>query len=210
MRITIQNQQTTFFKMIDGDMMSENLLTVISIAKELGLPESTIRFYRDKFLAYIPFEGEGRKRRYHPEAVKVLRFIANSLRKGKTAKKTSEALASNFTRYNEAKELNTSIMMRDPQPNQLIFYEQRLVLYERKMQILAELVKSLSREVITLRKEYGDNNNSNQKNKELINRIERLEMEKFSLFAEKKKLSNFQKELNKLKRPLWKKLLGIG
>ncbi len=197
--------------------MSENFLTIISIAKELGLPESTVRFYRDKFLEYIPFEGEGRKRRYRPEAVRVLGFIARSLRSGKTSKKTAEELLCNFPRYmtryinstDETTELKTSIVLSESQPNQLAFYEQKLASYEKNTQILVELVKSLSREVISL-KEENINNINDQKQKELLHRVQFLETEKFSLFADKKKLSDFQKELNKLKRPFWKKVLGVA
>jgi len=197
--------------------MPENFLTIISIAKELGLPESTVRFYRDKFLEYIPFEGEGRKRKYRPEAVRVLRFISHSLRSGKTSKKTADELLCNFPRYtnryinspDETTELKTSIVLPESQLNQLTFYEQKLASYEKNTQILVELIKSLSREVISLKKE-NINNNSDQKQKELLHRVQCLETEKFSLFADKKKLFNFQKELNRLKRPLWKKLLGIG
>lgn len=192
--------------------MSENFLSVISIAKELDLPESTVRFYRDKFPEYIPFEGEGRKRKYRPEAVRVLRFIARSLRSGKTSKKTAEELSGNFPRYinsmDENTELKTPIVLPECRPNQLALYEKKLASYEQKMQIMVELVKSLSREVISLRKE-NINNKNDQKQKDLFRRIQCLETEKFSLFADKKKLSEFQKELNRLKRPLWKKLLGI-
>jgi len=91
----------------------------------------------------------------------------------------------------------------------LAFYEQKLASYEQKTHILIELVKSLSREVISLRKDNNNNKNS-QKHKELLHRVQCLETEKFSLFADKKKLSDLQKELNRLKKPLWKKLLGIG
>jgi len=189
--------------------MSGNFLTIISIAKELGLPESTVRFYRDKFLEYIPFEGKGRKRRYGPDALSVLRFIASSIRSGKTSKKTAEELVSNYPRYSENIAQKTSILLPESQPNQLAFYEQKLASYEQKTQLLVELVKSLSREVISLKKENISNKND-QKQKEIFHRIQCLETEKFSLFADKKKLSEFQKELNRLKRPLWKKLLGIG
>ena len=193
--------------------MSDNFLTIISIAKELGLPESTVRFYRDKFLEYIPFEGEGRQRKYRPDALRVLRFIAHSLRSGKASQKTAEELSCNFPRYknstDEKTELKTSIVLPESQPNPLALYEQRLASYEQKTQILLELVKSLSREVISLRKE-NVNSKVGQKQKELFKRIECLETEKFSLFADKKKLSEFQKELKQLKRPFWKKLLGIG
>ena len=193
--------------------MSEDFLTIISIAKELSLPESTVRFYRDKFLEFIPFEGEGRKRRYRPEALEVLRFIATSLRSGKTSKKTAEELLSNFPQYLKSTDENIKIKMPmvlpESQVNQLAQYKQKLASHEQKIHILVELVKSLSREVISLRKENNSNKND-QKHKELFNRVERLEAERFSSFADRKKLSELQKELNKLKRPLWKRLLGIG
>lgn len=49
------------------------------LARELGLPESTTRYYRDVFATHVPSVGRGRKRRYPEEAVAVLRS-ANSER----------------------------------------------------------------------------------------------------------------------------------
>ena len=189
--------------------MAENLLKIISIAKELGLAESTVRFYRDKFLEYIPFEGKDRKRRYPPEAVRVLRFIANSLRSGKTSKQTAKELSLHFPKYKRVEEQKAAIVLAKSQPNQLMCYEQKLVVYEQKMQVLVGLVKSLSSEVISLRKEMSSSKND-QKYKELVNRIQQLETEKFSLFVDKRKISDLDKELARLKRPWWKKLVSIG
>ncbi len=61
------------------------LLTLKEIARRLNIPESTARFYRDKFPEYIPSEGIGRNKRYLPEAEEVLRFIAEGLRNGRSA-----------------------------------------------------------------------------------------------------------------------------
>ena len=61
------------------------LLTIAQIAKQLGLPESTVRYYRDRFSEYIPTTGEGRGRRYRGEAVEVFRVIADKLRAGMPA-----------------------------------------------------------------------------------------------------------------------------
>ena len=61
------------------------LLTIAQIAKQLDLPESTVRYYRDRFSEYIPTTGEGRGRRYKGEAVEVFRFIADKLRAGMPA-----------------------------------------------------------------------------------------------------------------------------
>ncbi|NMP22926.1 MerR family transcriptional regulator [Sulfobacillus harzensis] len=56
-------------------------LTIAEIAQRLGLPESTVRYYRDHFTDYIPVIGEGRQRRDPAEAVEVFQVIADTLRK---------------------------------------------------------------------------------------------------------------------------------
>lgn len=56
-------------------------LTIAQIAQQLGLPESTVRYYRDHFSDYIPVIGEGRQRRYPAEAVEVFQVIADTLRR---------------------------------------------------------------------------------------------------------------------------------
>lgn len=61
--------------------MAEQLLTIKEIAKRLGLPESNIRYYRDKFEDYIPHVGQGRKRRYREDIVEKFSMIADGLRR---------------------------------------------------------------------------------------------------------------------------------
>ena len=65
-------------------MSDEPLLTVRQVADELGLPESTVRYYRDAFLDHIPFVGMARRRRYPPAAVAVLRTIAQGYAEGRS------------------------------------------------------------------------------------------------------------------------------
>ena len=65
-------------------MSDEALLTLRQLADELHLPESTARYYRDAFLDHIPSVGTGRRRRYPPEAVAVLRSIASGYSAGAT------------------------------------------------------------------------------------------------------------------------------
>src|SRR5947208_8285610 len=57
--------------------MESRNYTLREIARELNLPESTIRYYRDAFEAYIPAVGMGRRRRYPAEALDILRVIAD-------------------------------------------------------------------------------------------------------------------------------------
>lgn len=58
-------------------MTDEPLLTLRAIASELGLPESTVRYYRDRYAAFLPSVGRGRRRRYPPETLQLLRLIAD-------------------------------------------------------------------------------------------------------------------------------------
>lgn len=57
-------------------MTANRLFTVRDIARQLGLPESTVRYYRDAFAVYLPTVGTGRRRRYPAEAIPVLRLVA--------------------------------------------------------------------------------------------------------------------------------------
>lgn len=75
-------------------MTDEGLLTVRQLAADLGLPESTIRFYRDAFLEHVPVVGTGRRRRYPAEAVAVLRLIADGYAAGASRAEIGEALRS--------------------------------------------------------------------------------------------------------------------
>ena len=65
-------------------MSEEALLTIRQLAAELHLPESTVRYYRDAFLDHIPSVGTGRRRRYPPHALAVLRSIADGYSAGRT------------------------------------------------------------------------------------------------------------------------------
>lgn len=74
------------------------LMTIAEVAKELKIPESTARYYRDNFINYIPFVGEGRKKRYRPETVNVLRFIADGFKRKLTAMEIEDGLSQLFPR----------------------------------------------------------------------------------------------------------------
>jgi len=63
-------------------MSDEPLFTLRELADQLELPESTVRYYRDAFLDHIPSVGTGRRRRYPPAALAVLRSIAEGYASG--------------------------------------------------------------------------------------------------------------------------------
>ncbi|MBI4420753.1 MAG: MerR family transcriptional regulator [Gemmatimonadetes bacterium] len=56
--------------------MDAPALTLREIARELNLPESTIRYYRDAFALYLPAVGMGRRRRYPADVLELFRVIA--------------------------------------------------------------------------------------------------------------------------------------
>jgi len=60
----------------------DRLLTLTEVARRLGLPETTVRYYRDRFASYLPVVGTGRARRYPPQTVERLRWILEQIRSG--------------------------------------------------------------------------------------------------------------------------------
>ncbi len=74
-------------------MSDETLLTLRQISQELKLPESTVRYYRDLFSAYLPTVGMGRRRRYPVNAVPVFRHIASGYANGKSKEEIESALS---------------------------------------------------------------------------------------------------------------------
>ncbi len=79
----------------EGNM---HTLTIAEIAARLDLPESTVRYYRDRFSEYVPIVGKGRQRRYPDEAVDVFHTIADGLRNGQTATMVEETLGRLYPR----------------------------------------------------------------------------------------------------------------
>ncbi len=72
------------------------LLTLKQIAQQLELAESTARYFRDKWPEYIPTVKVGRRTYYQPEAVEVLRVIAEETQKRSNAAVTQSRLNSMF------------------------------------------------------------------------------------------------------------------
>lgn len=71
------------------------LLTMADLAARFSLPESTARYYCRRFNAFLPQEGEGR-RRYKPEAVQVLAAIKEAMGRTKHARSVEMELGLRF------------------------------------------------------------------------------------------------------------------
>ncbi|GHV53967.1 hypothetical protein FACS1894206_05750 [Deltaproteobacteria bacterium] len=61
------------------------LLTIAELARKLSLPESTARYYCNRFAAHLSSVGNGRRKRYQPEALETLRSITATMRRDKSA-----------------------------------------------------------------------------------------------------------------------------
>jgi DNA-binding transcriptional MerR regulator len=79
--------------------------SIADIARELNLPESTVRYYRDRFKNYVPATRKGGRKFYDQEALAALRMAAESLRNGETAEAVKEQLALHFGEIIDSKEL---------------------------------------------------------------------------------------------------------
>lgn len=63
--------------------MAENrLFSVAAIAKVLDVPESTLHYWKNRFDEVLPSLGQGRNKRFRPEAVAVFRDIGVLLGQG--------------------------------------------------------------------------------------------------------------------------------
>ncbi len=74
-------------------MSSEQFFTLRDLARQLALPESTVRYYRDVFAMFIPTVGRGRRRLYPARAAVVLGEIARMYAAGATREAIESALA---------------------------------------------------------------------------------------------------------------------
>ena len=114
--------------------MAQELMTIKEIAQVLNIPESTARYYRDKWPEYIPTSGQGRNKRYEPAAVDILRLIAEGLRNGRSATEIENELSLKYQ----------AIMDIEPEPQQLP--QQRsssLELYQQDIESRQELAEAI-------------------------------------------------------------------
>lgn len=90
-------------------MSEPTLYGLCELARELDLPESTTRYYRDVFAPHVPSVGIGRRRRYPVEALTVLKFIAEAFAAGQTREEIRAALTNGAApRYTAGEVENTA------------------------------------------------------------------------------------------------------
>lgn len=74
----------------------ERLLSVAEIARRLGVPESTVHYWKNRFAQHLPSLGSGRQKRFRAEAVEVFRVIAEMFSLGHSTQDVMETLGKRF------------------------------------------------------------------------------------------------------------------
>ncbi len=80
-------------------------LSLADIARHFSLPESTARYYCKRFAPFMLIYGEGRRKRYDEECLKVVATIIEHMKMGKTANMVEDFLDTHFVRT-----LDTSVL----------------------------------------------------------------------------------------------------
>lgn len=71
----------------------QELLTLKEIAQQLDVPASNLRYYKNKIGGFLPSVGKGRRRRYLPESVEVLKRTRDLIQEGMTLDRVYTYLA---------------------------------------------------------------------------------------------------------------------
>ncbi len=93
-------------------MADSRLHTIRDVARELGLPESTVRYYRNAFATYLPSVGTGRRRRYPAEAIPLLRLVAEGYAQNRPRVEIEQALGESLGASGAPGKPVTAVAMR--------------------------------------------------------------------------------------------------
>jgi DNA-binding transcriptional MerR regulator len=74
-QVPVEDEIAAARKKIGRERKLPRLMTLKEIAKQLEVPESSLRKYREIFSSFVPSVGAGRARRYRTEAIEILKDI---------------------------------------------------------------------------------------------------------------------------------------
>jgi len=81
---------------MEDNKLTKQYYSLAELAKNLNVPASTLRYWKEHFLSWIPHQGEGRKMRYHAESIDIFRFIQQSFSKNISADDIKDMLAEKY------------------------------------------------------------------------------------------------------------------
>ncbi|MEK5066964.1 MerR family transcriptional regulator [Cytobacillus sp. FSL R5-0596] len=170
-------------------------MTIAEIAKELDIPESTARYYRDSFIDYVPSVGEGRKKRYRPETVEVLRFIAEGFKRKLTATEIENGLSQMFPRNFDIEQPTaiTTAVAQQQSENEIKQYALQLQIALEQMTKTMRVIADQKEEITELRKHVADIEKKQQEQQNYIDA--KLEERDRKLTESLRTLQEVKKEL---------------
>lgn len=173
------------------------------IAKQLNLAESTARFYRDRFEDFIPSVGEGRKKRYKPETVEVLRFIAEGFNRNLTAIDIKDGLSRMVAmniEFVETTAMTTAATQQQSknEPNQ---YALQLQFAVEQISSAMQIIADQKEEIAELRKHVAVIENKQQEQQEYIN--SKLEEQDQQLMKSIKEIQEAKNQLAATQQKKW-------
>lgn len=170
-------------------------MTMAEVAKELDIPESTARYYRDSFIDYIPSVGEGRKKRYRPETKEVLRFIAEGFKGKLTAMEIKNGLSQMFPRNLDIEQptATTTAVVQQESENEVKQYALQLQLALEQMSVTMQVIADQKEEISELRNHIADVEKRQQEQQEYINT--KLEERDRKLIESLRKIQEDKKEI---------------
>ena len=184
---------------MEGFNLDKQLLTMAQIAKQLNLAEYTARFYRDRFEDFIPSVGEGRKKRYKPETIEVLRFIAEGYKRNLTAMDIKDGLSHMVARNIEFEEVSATTTATAQQQSEIELKQYSLQLQTalEQMGTTMQIIANQKEEIAELRKHIALMENRQQEyiNTKLEERDQNLlKVLRVTQEAEKQLATNKQKK----------------
>ncbi|WCK55109.1 MerR family transcriptional regulator [Aneurinibacillus sp. Ricciae_BoGa-3] len=138
-------------------MSQEKLLSVSDVSRVLGLEETTILFYRNKFERFIPTVGSGPKRRFYENSLDIFRFIQHAFEKDLNVIQIEAALSG-----------RSKINQMNPLQQQKALLASASTVFKQVQDVMQEMLHVM--EEMNRYREHFE-----RREKELVARIEQLE-----------------------------------
>lgn len=131
---------------------SNEFISLREIGRRLGIPPSTVVYYKDKFARYIPSTGgEGRRKRYPSEVLEVFRRIREMFGKNYSVEQIEQELALKFGTM-----INGDRSEREELSEDFKRVLSRLSEAVQDQSLFRSEIRSLRDEVADLRREHRD------------------------------------------------------
>ena len=137
----------------------EKLYTIKELSSILNVPESTLRYYRDRFEEFIPVVGKGRKRRYKKESIEIFKQIIKGYEEDLTTKQIRNNLLKKLSKEDSEPEINKDqlqqILEKQSQILDLLAEDIRSKKdFEKELDNLKTRLKKIERALIKLISDY--------------------------------------------------------